>query len=89
MVKRWAQIAGPATDILILIIPLYTDKFIYELLDLGLSSLISQVRIINPNKSDLVGIDLIISSLCYPMFSDKTSGFGIIFVDLQVNQMDI
>jgi len=59
--------AGATTNILILIIPLYTDKFISELLNLRLSSLISQVRIINLKKSDLVGIDLIIFSL-FPCF---------------------
>jgi len=83
----------PNTNILILIIPLYTDKFISGLLNLGLSSLISQVRIKNLNKFDLVGIDLIIFSLYYPIFFDKicfwTSGFEIIFVDLQANQMDL
>jgi len=72
---------------------LYTEEFISDLLDLRLSSLISQVRIINPNKSDLAGIDLRISSLCYPIFSDKiclwTSGFEIILVNLKVNQMDL
>ena len=67
--KRWPNdlhmAVGPdpeRVDIPSVVIPLYIDRISLRLLDLQLSPLILQAKRINPNKFELNGIDLGLSS---------------------------